>query len=316
MPSVNGLHHVTGICADAQRNLDFYTRVLGLRLIKLTVNFDDPGTYHLYYGDGLGRPGSVMTFFPYPDSYEGRVGTGSVAATAFAIPSGSFEWWQDRLAAHAVAFEVQEDRFGENVIGLSDPDGLPIELIASATTPSPHPWANMPVPPEHAIGVIHSVTLCEEASEQTNDFLVEALGFKATGSADNRFRFEAGTHGAGTIVDVLCQPDAPHGRGGKGSIHHIAFRIPGDEQQVKIRENLIALGRNLSPVMDRQYFHSIYFREPGGVLFEIATEGPGFTWDETEENLGTSLKLPPQVENIRDRIERLVTPLRLPGQPR
>lgn len=312
MPSVTGLHHVTGICGDAQANLDFYTGVLGLRLIKLTVNFDDPGTYHLYYGDGLGRPGTVMTFFPYPDSYQGRVGSGSVASTSFAIPEASFDWWIDRLAKLAVPFELPEDRFGEKVIGLADPDGLPIELIASNSAPKPHPWANMPIPIERAIGTIHSVTLCEEASEQTNAFLTESLGFRATANEGARFRFEAGTGGAGTIVDVLCQPDAPHGRGGQGSIHHIAFRIPDDTQQVTIRKSLIAEGRNLSPVMDRQYFHSIYFREPGGVLFEIATDGPGFTWDEPEESLGTSLKLPPHVEAMRDRVERLLPPLRLP----
>ncbi|MBX7131669.1 MAG: ring-cleaving dioxygenase [Fimbriimonadaceae bacterium] len=312
MPSVTGLHHVTGICGDAQANLDFYTGVLGLRLIKLTVNFDDPGTYHLYYGDGLGRPGTVMTFFPYPDSYQGRVGSGSVASTSFAIPAASFDWWVDRLAILAVPFDLQEDRFGEKVIGLADPDGLPIELIASNSTPEPHPWANMPIPVEQAIGTIHSVTLCEEASEQTNAFLTESLGFRATTNEGARFRFEAGTGGAGTIVDVLCQPDAPHGRGGQGSIHHIAFRIPDDTQQVTIRKSLIADGRNLSPVMDRQYFHSIYFREPGGVLFEIATDGPGFTWDEPEESLGTSLKLPPHVEAMRERVERLLPPLRLP----
>jgi glyoxalase family protein len=313
MPPVTGIHHVTAICGDVQANLDFYTGVLGLRLVKVAVNFDDPTTYHTYFGDGLGRPGTLITFFPYPDSYKGRAGSGSVVATAYAVPPGSLRWWMDRLAERAIDFEGPRKRGDEEFVTLQDPDGIVIEIVASPTHPSPEPWAQMPVPSEHAIGCIHGVTLCEEASEFTIDFLVDALGFREIEAfCEDRRRFEAGVGGSGTLVDVVCRPDAPHGRGGQGSVHHVAFRTPHEESQAHILADIRARGINVSPVMNRNYFKSIYFREPGGVLFEVATDGPGMTFDETPETLGSSLRLPEQYEPMREKIEAILPPLRRP----
>lgn len=313
MPPVTGIHHVTAICGDVQSNLDFYTGVLGLRLVKVAVNFDDPTTYHTYFGDGLGRPGTLITFFPYPDSYKGRPGAGSVVATGYAVPEGSLSWWIDRLAALAVDFDGPQKRGDEEFLALRDPDGIVVEIVASRSWSNPEPWERMPVPGEHAIGCIHGVTLCEEASEFTVDFLVDALGFREVEGFDAEVRrFESGVGGSGTIVDVVCRPDAPHARGGQGSVHHVAFRTPREESQAHIHAEIRARGINISPVMDRNYFKSIYFREPGGVLFEVATDGPGMTIDESPEALGSSLRLPPQYEPMREKLEALLPPLRRP----
>ena len=255
----------------------------------------------------------MITFFPYPDSYKGRAGSGSVVATAYAVPPGSLRWWMDRLAERAIDFEGPRKRGDEEFVTLQDPDGIVIEIVASPTHPSPEPWAQMPVPSEHAIGCIHGVTLCEEASEFTIDFLVDALGFREIEAfGEDRRRFEAGVGGSGTLVDVVCRPDAPHGRGGQGSVHHVAFRTPHEESQAHILADIRARGINVSPVMNRNYFKSIYFREPGGVLFEVATDGPGMTFDETPETLGSSLRLPEQYEPMREKIEAILPPLRRP----
>jgi catechol 2,3-dioxygenase-like lactoylglutathione lyase family enzyme len=320
--TLSGLHHVTAITADAQENINFYCGVLGLRLVKLTVNFDDPGSYHLYYGDELGRPGSVMTFFAWPGAFRGRVGPPQVSATAFAVSVGAMDYWSSRLQSHQVKFLATADRFGERVLSFTDPDGLHLEIIGAAH-PAGHPWAAGPIPADSAIRGFHSVTLSQEGYEKTAHLLTETMGFSAVGHEQNRFRYRAGTgaaaagsaeNGFATLVDLLCVPDARHGSMGAGVVHHVAFRTPDDARQLTWHQRLIAAGLNVSPVMDRTYFHSIYYREPGGILFEIATETPGFTADQPADQLGMKLMLPPWLETHRGEIEQILPSVRLPAQ--
>jgi len=328
-PTIPGLHHVTAITADPQKNIDFYTGVLGMRLVKLTVNFDDPGSYHLYYGDELGHPGTIMTFFAWPGAYRGKIGPPQVTTTGFAVPAGAVDYWAARLKEHNVPAQAPVERFGERAIHCTDPDGLVLEIVAVAG-PEGTPWPGGSIPEEHAIRGFHSVTISEEGYESTAGLLTDVMGFVAAGNDGNRFRYRAGgaghagggASGAGagqrgsgfaSIVDLLCVPDARRGDMGAGVVHHVAFRTHDDAQQLAWRERIVQLGLNVSPVMDRSYFHSIYYREPGGVLFEIATENPGFTVDEPAERLGSSLKLPPPLERHRTEIERFVPPLRLPS---
>ena len=310
--TITGIHHITAIAGDPQRNLDFYTTVLGLRLVKLTVNFDDPGTYHFYFGNDAGAPGSILTFFPWANIRKGVIGAGQVTATAFAMPAHSMAYWQKRLNDHGITPNESGDRFGERVLAFADPDGLPLELVA---TPDAHPstaWDGASVEPEHAICGFHSATVSEEGYEQTARLLHETMGFALIGTEGNRFRYKAADGRVGAIVDVLCTPDGRFGRLGAGTVHHIAWRTPDDDQQLAWRNDLVKLGYNVSPVMDRTYFHSIYYREPGGVLFEIATDPPGFAVDESPEHLGERLMLPPQYEPARSTLEHALPKLVLP----
>lgn len=312
--SIAGIHHVTAITADAQKNIDFYCGVLGLRLVKRTVNFDDPGSYHLYCGDALGNPGTIVTFFAWPDAHRGRIGPPQVTATAFAVPAGAMEYWAERLGQHGVAVGPVEERLGERVLSFADPDGLRLELVATAEAAGRAGGAGGPVPPQQAIRGFRGVTLAEEGYEHTARLLTEVMGFRAAGSEGNRFRYRAaGDDGLAGTVDLLCVPDARRGSMGAGVVHHVAFRTPDDEQQGAWWQTLIARGYNVSPVMDRQYFRSIYYREPGGVLFEIATDPPGFTADEQPEELGMRLMLPPWLEPHRSQIERSLPPVRVPA---
>lgn len=309
---ISGIHHITAIAGNPQQNVDFYTAVLGLRMVKLTVNFDDPGTYHLYYGNEVGHPGTVLTFFPFRDAPKGRRGTGQATTIAFSIPEGAMGYWIDRFKGHNVPFENPEARFDEEALVFYDPDGLKLELVAYADDDR-LPWEGGPVPPEKAILGFYSVALSEEGYERTAALLTETLGFRATQEHGDRYRYEAGAGGPGAVVDVLCHPTEIPGRVAVGTVHHVAWRTPDDDAQAAWRKTIAALGYNVTPVMDRQYFHSIYFREPGGVLFEIATDPPGFTKDETVAELGSGLKLPPWLEPRRDLIAQALPPLRLPG---
>lgn len=308
---ISGIHHITAITADGQKNIDFYCGVLGLRLVKVTVNFDDPQTYHLYYGDNLGRPGTIMTFFVWPGAHRGRQGSSQVTATSFSAPAGSLEYWATRLKVAAIA----PVRFGDQVLELSDPDGIRLEIIARSAEDGRTAWPGGPVPAQHAIRGFHGVTLSEEGYEHTADLLTRTLGLKFVGQEGNRFRF-VGDSPYAEIVDVLCIPDGARGTLGTGIVHHVAFRAADDESQRRWRQILVNERYNVTPAIDRTYFHSIYFREPGGVLFEIATDGPGFTADEAPESLGTSLKLPPQHEPSRSQLESLLPRLRLPNGPK
>jgi glyoxalase family protein len=297
-----GIHHVTAIVGDAQRNLDFYAGVLGLRLVKRTVNFDDPGTYHFYFGDDRGTPGSIITFFPWPSTRRGRIGARQVGVTRFAIPPESIGWWLHRLIANGVSHEMPTRRGDEQVLAFTDPDGLLLELVAHPGSASRGAWEEGPVAPEHAIRGLHSVQLWVNSADGTAETL-EAIGFRAAGERDGVARFAAGDEGPGTIVDVRALGGFPDGVNGVGTVHHVAFRVADDAAQLALRE--VASSRGLRPtaVLDRSYFHSVYFREPGGVLFEIATDGPGFAIDEPFDALGTTLRLPPQYEASRASIE-------------
>jgi glyoxalase family protein len=306
--TIEGIHHVTAIARDPQANVDFYTGVLGLRLVKKTINYDDPGTYHFYYGDGEGRPGTIITFFPWPMARRGSHGAGQATVTSFAVPEGSLGWWRERLNRFDVPFEEPRQRFDEEVLTLLDRDGLELELVARAGD-GRAPWDGGPVPAEHGIRGFEGVTLTEWNPEVTASLLQGVMGFRPVAEAGGRFRFEVGAGGPGTRVDVVASPDAPRGHVSAGTVHHVAWRTPDDEQQRAWHEELQDLGLHVSPIMDRQYFHSIYFREPGGVLFEIATDPPGFTADEPVASLGSSLRLPTWLEPERQRIEGILPPV-------
>ena len=308
-----GIHHITAIAGDPQANIDFYAGLLGLHLVKLTVNFDDPGTYHLYYGDGLGHPGTILTFFPWPSAPKGRHGTGQVTHTAFTVPAGALSYWTARLTEHKVVFRGPFQRFGEELLSFSDPDGMSIELVASAAVNADWAYAAGPVPAQYAIHGFHSATLTEEGYQKTAALLTGALGFELIQQEGNRFRYTVAEGGPGATVDVVCAPEERHGSVLVGTVHHIAWRTRDDAQQLEWLEELSRLGYNASPVMDRKYFHSIYFREPGGILFEIATDPPGFAVDEPIEALGLKLVLPPWLEPTRSRLESILPPLRLPS---
>jgi len=307
--TILGIHHITAIAADPQTNIDFYTGVLGLRLVKVTVNFDDPGSYHFYYGDGLGTPGTILTFFAWPGAWQGRHGNGQVTVTSFAIPQGSLAFWRERFAAKDVAVDDSQERFGQKFLSLTDGDGLWLELIETATTDPSRAWTKSGIPAEFAIRGVHSATLSETGYQRTASLLTDQMGFHLSGQEQNRFRYEVDKGGAGKTVDVLCAPDNREGRVAAGTVHHIAWRTPDDAQQREWLAEVGRLGYNVSPVMDRVYFHSIYFREPGGILFEIATDSPGFAIDESPEQLGAALQLPPWLEAQRVRIEAALPPI-------
>jgi glyoxalase family protein len=311
-----GIHHVTAIASDPQRNIDFYTRVLGLRLVKLTVNYDDPGTYHLYYGDKAGHPGTILTFFPWPGTPRGRRGSGQATVTSFLIPEDSIAYWRERLKQNKVKLEEKLTRRFKNEeesITFYDHDDLKLELVASSAASNSKyvPWEETPVAEKNAIRGFHGITLSEEGYERTASLLKDTMGFRLVREEGERFRYEAGEGGASTYVDLLCQPALPRGEVLAGTVHHVAWRTPNDDQQRAWRDEIIKAGLNPTPVIDRKYFHSVYFREPGGVLFEIATDPPGFAIDEPEDKLGTSLKLPPWLEQYRKHLEHALPKLQL-----
>jgi glyoxalase family protein len=308
---IPGIHHVTAIAGDPQRNVAFYTDALGLRLVKLTVNFDDPGTYHLYYGDEQGHPGTILTFFPWPGARRGRPGMGQVGATSFLVPEGTLSYWEDRLQRLGATIGQRERRFHREVLPFLDPDSLQLELVADAAAADIEAWQDGPVPPERAIRGFYGATLWEKDPGPTVDLLTKTMGFELVAEEGSRSRFQAASHGPGAVVDVLHLSTGEPGWGGAGTVHHIAWRTPDDAQQMGWRRELLAGGFHVTPVMDRQYFRSIYYREPGGVLFEIATDPPGFLRDESPADLGSHLKLPPWLEPRRSEIEGALPKLRL-----
>ena len=312
MPDILGLHHVTAIAGDPQQNIDFYGGVLGLRLVKLTVNYDDPTTYHLYYGDGQGHPGTIMTFFPWPGATRGRIGTGQLTVTSFAAPEKSLGYWKDRLTKLGISVQEASSEFDENILFFTDPDGLQLELIATPHANPDRVWERGTVPVDFAIRGFHHVTLSENGYERTASLLTSTLGFKPIQAQAARFRYAASSGEPGTMVDLICAPEGRPGRVAVGTVHHVAWRTPTNGQQEKWREALRDLQFNVTPVIDRTYFHSIYFREPGGVLFEIATDPPGFTVDEPADKIGRALVLPSWLESERAELERILPPIRLP----
>ena len=312
MGGIEGLHHVTAIAGEPQANINFYIGVLGLRLVKVTVNFDDPTTYHLYYGDGQGHPGTIMTFFPWPGALKGHIGTGQLTITSFAVPDKSLPYWRKRLRKRGIEFDEATSDFGEEMLFLRDPDGLQLELISSSNANPDRIWENGPVPTEHAVRGFHHVTISERGYERTASLLADTLGFQQIGKETHRFRYAVAKGAPSTIVDVVCAPEGRPGRVAVGTVHHVAWRTATNEEQARWRTTLMALEYDVTPIIDRQYFHSIYFREPGGVLFEIATDPPGFATDESIEHLGTSLKLPPWLEKARPELEKLLPRIELP----
>ena len=312
MAGIEGLHHVTAIAGEPQVNIDFYAGVLGLRLVKLTVNFDDPTTYHLYYGDGQGYPGTIMTFFPWPGAFKGRIGSGQLTVTSFAVPEKSLPYWRERLRERRVEFDEATSDFEEELLFLRDPDGLQLELVSTSNANPDRVWERGPVPTEHAVRGFHHVTLSENGYERTASLLTDMLGFKQIAKQGNRFRYAVANGAPSTIVDLVCAPEGRPGRVAVGTVHHVAWRTATNAEQVQWRDTLTKLEYDVTPIIDRQYFHSIYFHEPGGVLFEIATDPPGFATDETVARLGTSLKLPPWLEEDRRELERLLPRVELP----
>ncbi len=309
---ISGIHHVTAIAGDPQRNIDFYAGILGLRMVKLTVNYDDPTTYHLYYGDETGSPGTILTFFPWPDAPRGRLGTGQLTSTSFSIPEKSLPYWMNRLRDNKVGFEGPVRRFDEEIISFQDPDGLRLELVHHDFRENRTGWKGGPVPLEYAIRGFYGASLSEEGYERTASLLTDTLGFRKIGEEENRFRYEVGGGGPGSFVDVLCKPDSAPGLVSVGTVHHVAWRTPNDRQHKAWRESIARVGLNVTPIIDRKYFHSIYFREPGGVLFEVATDNPGFTADQPLGELGSRLMLPPWLEPERARLERVLPRVHLP----
>ena len=311
---VRGLHHVTATVDRALPDLVFCERWLGLRLVKRTVNFDNHGVYHFYYGTESGAPGTIWTTFPYHGwgVPAGVHGAGQIAATAFSIPGGTVDFWRGRLAQAGVGISEIAPRFGRQALALRDPSGLLLELVEDELDARP-PWAGGGVALEAAIRGLHSVTLLVRSHKATVELMTGLLGFTAAEESAGRLRLAAGATGAGHLVDLIEAPDAPPARNGLGTVHHVAFAVAGADEQLRLRRELLRAGREVTEVRDRTYFRSIYFREPGGVLFEIATMAPGFTLDEPLDALGRALRLPPWEEPHRAEIERMLPALVVPG---
>lgn len=308
--SINGIHHITVMASDPQNNYDFYTQTLGMRFIKKTVNFDAPDVYHLYYGDEKGSPGTILTFFPFPDARRGKRGTGEINIVSFSVPSNSLQYWMNRLAELAINFDGPKNKFGHEYISLLDPDGMKIEIAADTNADSIEGWFNGDVPAEHSIRKFFSSTFYLSDAKPTEKLLTQVMGAKLIASEGNVRRYTLGEKESLVFVDIIEDASIPRGISGAGTVHHIAWRTANDEEQLNWRAKVSEYGLYPTEVVDRDYFHSIYFREPGGILFEIATDPPGFMIDESFENLGTELKLPAWHEPKRKLIEQILVPLK------
>jgi glyoxalase family protein len=303
----NGIHHITAIAGPAQRNLDFYTRVLGLRLVKKTVNFDDPGTYHFYYGDETGQPGTILTFFPWEHAAPGQLGAGETQETVFRVPEGAIGYWTNRLTEKGVAHEAPEQRFGETVIAFKDPDGMRLALVSVPGIETEPAWRAGGIPAEHAIRGFHSASLLVANAIPTGAILTDIFGFSEVGREGSRIRYKAGDTALGGLIDLDAPSGVQRGRSGAGTVHHIAFRAASDEVQAAMVKRLMQNhGIRATEQKNRDYFRAVYFREPNGILFEIATDDPGFAVDEPAETLGQALKLPRFLEARRERIEAML----------
>lgn len=314
MNETKGIHHVTAIAGPAQENLDFYAGVLGLRLVKRSVNQDDPGTYHLFYADAEGHPGTDLTFFPWAQMAPSREGYGLSNEVSLAVPPGSLGFWSERLNRFGIRMSAAEVRFGQNVLPLVDPHGLHVTLVESEDSLGRAftPWEGSPIPVEHQIRGLESARMVERDLIVTTSFLSAAMGFAHLGTENGWHRYGVGSGKSGAYVDLQETPTARRGAWGTGSVHHIAWRVDDEAHQLEVRQRVTANGAHPTPVIDRFWFKSVYFKEPGGVLFELATEGPGFAVDEAHAHLGESLVLPPWLEPNRAEIEaslpKLVAP--------
>jgi glyoxalase family protein len=308
--TILGIHHITAIAGDAKRNFDFYSKVLGLRFIKKTVNFDDPGTYHFYFGDETGSAGTILTFFPWGEGIpQGTRGSGMATEIGYSVPKGSLEWWIERFEKYNVIYNKPAEKFGERYVSFLDPDGLKLELIESSTEDTRKPWETDEVKANVATRGFHNVTLTLNSITATAAVLTEIFGYRLIANDSNRYRYATGAVDNAAIVDLVELPNESRGKGANGTVHHVAFRVKDDEVLMHFREKIATYGLNITPQIDRNYFHSLYFREPGGVLFEIATDNPGFLIDESLEDLGKNLKLPAQYESRREDIEAHLVPI-------
>lgn len=299
-----GLHHITAIAGDAKRNFNFYSNILGLRFIKKTVNFDDPGTYHFYFGDEVGSAGTILTFFPWGEGIQqGRKGSGMATEIGYSVPKGSLDFWQKRFEQYNVIYNKPAEKFGERYLTFLDPDGLKLELIESKTGDDRKPWETDEVKADVATRGFHNITLTLNSIKATAAILTDIFGYKLIEQDVNRYRYATDAEENAAIVDLVELAEEKRGHVANGSVHHVAFRVQNDEILMHFREKIEEYGLSITPQIDRNYFHSLYFREPGGVLFEIATENPGFTVDESLEELGKNLKLPEQYESDRVAIE-------------
>lgn len=305
--NTTGLHHITAIAGDPQQNLDFYTRVLGLRLVKKTVNFDDPSTYHLFYGDQTGQPGSFISFFTDRQFSQGEPDIGEAVAVSFSVPAASLDFWVDYLDDNGIDFVEPFERFGKLVIGLQDPDGLHLELVGNSNVEASDSQETDGIPARHCIRGLHGITLAEENYRATGQLIAESFGFEEVSQEHNRFLFQSDAF-LGNTIELIDGVDL-NGKPGKGAVHHVAFRVKDKEQQSELRRQLEAIGYHLTENEDRYYFESFFFHEPGGAMFEIATDEPGFTIDEDKNMLGNGLCLPPELESKRALIEAELTEL-------
>ncbi|SET70595.1 ring-cleaving dioxygenase [Hymenobacter actinosclerus] len=302
-PRILGLHHITAITNSAQRNLDFYTKVLGLRMVKKTVNFDDPSTYHLYYGDESGSAGTILTFFPWEGMMAGRRGTAQATEIGYSVPEGSLDFWMKRFDAHGITYNKPSEKFGEKYLTVLDPDGMKLELVVSKTPDPRTPWTTDEVDASVATRGFHHVTLTLASIKGTADVLTDIFGYKLIEQHVNRYRYATDTVEGAALVELVEVPSEKRGHVAAGSVHHVAFRVKDDAAHAHFRQKIAAKGFNVTQQIDRDYFHAIYFREPGGVLFEVATDNPGFTVDEPLAQLGTGLMLPKQHERLRPQLE-------------
>lgn len=303
--SILGIHHITAIAGDAKRNFDFYTHVLGLRFIKKTVNFDDPHTYHFYFGDEHGNAGTILTFFPWGERvHKGNKGAGMATEIGYSVPKGSLEFWINRFERYNVIYNKAATKFGERYLTFLDPDGLKLELIESQSPDNRIAWETQEVKRDVATKGFHNITITLNDVAPTAHILTEVFGYKLVTKEANRYRYATDTVESAAIIDLVELPNEHQGFVAGGSVHHVAFSVKNDEVLMYFREKIEAMGLNITPQIDRNYFHSLYFREPGGVLFEIATQNPGFTVDESLEELGTNLKLPAKYESQRVQIEK------------
>jgi glyoxalase family protein len=305
-----GLHHITAIAGDAQRNYDFYTQVLGLRLVKKTVNFDDPGTYHFYYGDTVGTPGSILTFFPWEGIQKGRTGTGMATEIGYSVPKGSLDFWTKRFEANQVKHQPVSERFGEQFIQFEDRDGLILNLVAPTATDNRKPWTTAEVSEEVATKGFHSIVITVRNAERTAKVLTDIFGYQLLAQEGNRYRYITNSMETANVVDIIEDPNGPSGINAGGTNHHVAFRVKDDNILMDFRKKVVDAGLHITEKIDRNYFYSLYFREPGGVLFELASENPGFATDETVEELGSHLMLPAQYEKSRQKIEEVLPVLK------
>ena len=301
-----GIHHITAIAGNAKKNHDFYTKILGLRLIKKTVNFDDPHTYHFYYGDEKGTPGSILTFFPWEGIQAGRRGTKQVTEIGYSVPAGSLDFWQNRFEQHNIIYNKPAVKFGERYLTFLDPDGLKFELTEAKVKDSRPQWETKEVSKENAVHGFHHITITTNKMEATAAILTDIFGYKLAETEVNRSRFVTDAVEHAAIVDLVEAPGEAIGHVAGGSVHHVAFRVKDEETLLQYRDRALAMGLHITEKIDRNYFYSLYFREPGGVLFEIASDNPGFATDETVEQLGSGLMLPPQYEPRREQIVKVL----------